>query len=85
MANSKTPITKMETLAVHAGRHSDPATGAVTPPIHLSTTFERGADGQYPLGFSYSREGNPTRQALKKVLRRLKVEKKLWPSRQDSR
>jgi len=59
---------KMETLAVHAGRRSDPATGAVTHPIHLSTTFERGADGQYPLGFSYSREGNPTRQALEKCL-----------------
>jgi cystathionine beta-lyase/cystathionine gamma-synthase len=29
---------KMETKAVHAGRGVDPATGAVTPPIHLSTT-----------------------------------------------
>ena len=27
----------METLAVHVGRRTDPATGAVTPPIHLST------------------------------------------------
>jgi len=33
----------METKAVHAGRRVDPATGAVTPPIHLSTTFERDA------------------------------------------
>jgi cystathionine gamma-synthase len=68
MANSKTPIMKMETLAVHAGRRSDPATGAVTSPIHLSTTFERGPDGQYPLGFSYAREGNPTRQSLEECL-----------------
>jgi cystathionine gamma-synthase len=30
---------KIETRAVHAGRSIDPATGAVTPPIHLSTTF----------------------------------------------
>jgi len=64
----KIPELKMETLAVHAGRRTDPATGAVTPPIHLSTTFERGTDGEYPLGFSYSREGNPTRQSLEECL-----------------
>jgi cystathionine gamma-synthase len=59
---------KIETLAVHAGRHIDPATGAVATPIHLSTTFERSPDGEYPLGFSYSREGNPNRQALQECL-----------------
>ncbi|HVT30890.1 MAG TPA: aminotransferase class I/II-fold pyridoxal phosphate-dependent enzyme [Lacipirellulaceae bacterium] len=64
----KIPDLKMETLAVHAGRRTDPATGAVTPPIHLSTTFERGPDGEYPLGFSYSREGNPMRQSLEECL-----------------
>src|SRR5579863_2875303 len=65
---SKIPELKMETLAVHSGRRTDPATGAVTPPIHLSTTFERGPDGEYPLGFSYAREGNPTRQSLEECL-----------------
>ncbi|HUA85224.1 MAG TPA: aminotransferase class V-fold PLP-dependent enzyme [Bryobacteraceae bacterium] len=64
----KIPELKMETLAVHAGRRTDPTTGAVTPPIHLSTTFERGPDGEYPLGFSYAREGNPTRQSLEECL-----------------
>jgi len=59
---------KIETRAVHAGRHIDPATGAVTAPIHLSTTFERGADGEYPRGFSYSREDNPNRHALEECL-----------------
>ena len=59
---------KIETRAVHAGRRIDPATGAVTQPIYLSTTFERGAGGEYPLGFSYSREGNPNRQALEECL-----------------
>ena len=59
---------KIETLAVHAGRRIDPATGAVTQPIHLSTTFERSPEGEYPLGFSYSREGNPTRRALEECL-----------------
>ena len=59
---------KIETRAVHAGRHSDPATGAVTAAIHLSTTFERGADGEYPRGFSYSREDNPNRRSLEQCL-----------------
>ena len=59
---------KIETRAVHAGRHIDPATGAVTAPIHLSTTFERRPDGEYPRGFSYSREDNPNRHALEECL-----------------
>jgi cystathionine gamma-synthase len=59
---------KIETRAVHAGRRIDPATGAVTQPIYLSTTFERTAGGEYPLGFSYSREGNPNRRALEECL-----------------
>ena len=42
---------RIETLAVHAGRSIDPSSGAVTPPIHLSTTFERSQNGDYPLGF----------------------------------
>ncbi|HEY2014768.1 MAG TPA: aminotransferase class V-fold PLP-dependent enzyme [Bryobacteraceae bacterium] len=62
---------KIETRAVHAGRHIDPSTGAVTLPIHLSTTFERSPDGEYPLGFSYSREGNPNRRALEECLAEL--------------
>ena len=59
---------KIETQAVHAGRDVDPTTGAVTPPIHLSTTFEREADGSYPRGYIYSRTGNPNRNALEKCL-----------------
>src|SRR5438270_2113320 len=66
---------KIETRAVHAGRHIDPATGAVTAPIHLSTTFERGPTGDYPLGFSYSREDNPNRRALEECLASLELGK----------
>jgi len=53
-----------ETKAIHAGEQIDPSTGAVTPPIHLSTTFERMTDGSYPLGHVYSRETNPNRDTL---------------------
>src|SRR5271157_5043941 len=62
---------RIETRAVHAGRRIDPSTGAVTTPIHLSTTFERGPEGDYPLGFSYSREDNPNRRALEECLAEL--------------
>ena len=55
----------LETLAVHAGLAVDPATGAVTPPIHLSTTFERAPDGTFhKAGFFYARHGNPNRATL---------------------
>jgi cystathionine gamma-synthase len=59
---------KIETLAVHAGHSVDPATGAVSLPIHLSTTFERDAEGTYSRGFMYSRNDNPNRQALEQAL-----------------
>ncbi len=59
---------QIETIAVHAGKPIDPTTGAVMPPIHLSTTFERNADGSYPSGFSYIRSDNPTRRALEVAL-----------------
>ena len=54
---------KPDTLAIHAGeRVDDPA--AVMPPIHLSTTFRRGADGGYPGGYVYGRTDNPNRHIL---------------------
>ncbi len=55
---------RIETLAVHAGHSIDPATGAVSSPIHLSTTFERDVEGTYSRGFMYTRNNNPNRQAL---------------------
>jgi len=58
------PTMKIETLAVHAGHQIDPATGAVSAPIHLSTTFERDVEGTYSRGFMYTRNNNPNRQAL---------------------
>ena len=62
---------RIETLAVHAGHSPDPSTAAVTPPIHLSTTFEREADGGYRSGLVYSRYANPNRTALEECLAKL--------------
>ena len=52
-----------DTRAVHAGQEPDPSTGAVVPPISLSTTFAQHGVGGH-LGYEYSRSGNPTRTAL---------------------
>ena len=55
------------TLAVRAGLESDAATGAVVPPIHLSTTYAFHAFGE-KRSYDYSRSGNPTRDLLGKAL-----------------
>ena len=62
---------RLETIAVHAGAEIDPSTGSVSPPIHLSTTFERAADLGYPHGFVYARSENPTRDRLERLLAEL--------------
>ena len=62
---------RIETKAVHAGRIIDPATGAVAPPIHLSTTFEREPNGEYPRGFAYATFDNPNRSWLEAAVAEL--------------
>ena len=60
---------KIETLAIHAGNHGDPLTGAVVLPINLSTTFERANDGSLVEGRDiYTRASNPNRRALEEKL-----------------
>jgi len=54
----------LNTLCVHAAHSPDTAVGSIAEPIYLSTTFERDADGEYPRGYRYSREGAPNRTAL---------------------
>jgi cystathionine beta-lyase/cystathionine gamma-synthase len=58
---------KYSTLAVHAGQHPDPLTGAVNVPIYLSSTFQLNGIGE-DRGWDYSRAGNPTRDRLETAL-----------------
>jgi cystathionine beta-lyase/cystathionine gamma-synthase len=58
---------KYATLAVHAGQHPDPLTGAVNVPVYLSSTFELTGIGT-DRGWDYSRAGNPTRDRLETAL-----------------
>ena len=58
---------KLATLAVHAGQHPDPLTGAVSVPVYLTSTFELTGIGT-DKGYDYSRAGNPTRDRLEQAL-----------------
>lgn len=59
---------RFETKAIHAGMHIDEGTGAVAPPLHLSTTFHRTEEGEASRGYSYVRDGNPTQERLEEAL-----------------
>jgi cystathionine gamma-synthase len=62
---------KIETIAIHAGNHIDGTSRAVVQPIVTATTFERGEDGEFPGGHTYSRASNPNRASLEAVLAKL--------------
>jgi cystathionine gamma-synthase len=68
MTSTPDPNQKLQTLSIHSGRHVDPATGAVTTPLHTSTTFERDADGEFSRHYFYSRIDNPNRSSLEQCL-----------------
>ena len=52
------------TRAIHSGQTPDPVTGAVVPPIVLSSTHMQDGVGNLRSGYEYARGGNPTRDAL---------------------
>jgi cystathionine gamma-synthase len=61
-------MTGFDTRAIHAGQDPDPATGAVIPPLHLSTTYKQDGVGGLRGGYEYSRSANPTRDTLQTAL-----------------
>ena len=56
-----------ETIAIHVGQDPDPATGAITVPIHQTSTYVQDAVGVHK-GYDYYRVANPTRTALQECL-----------------
>ena len=64
----------LRTRLAQAGCHPDPQTGALTPPIHLATTFERPPSGDYGDGYVYARWGNPTRDLFETTLADLEAD-----------
>ena len=57
---------KFNTKVIHSGHSSDNETGAVMPPIHLSSTFKQNKPGDFQ--YEYARTKNPSRDILEKLL-----------------
>lgn len=57
-----------ETLAAQALGAIDEANGGIVPPIHVSTTYLRDADGQYPAGKGYARADSASFDAPERLL-----------------
>src|SRR3989454_6693294 len=62
---------RFATKAIHVGQEPDPRTGAVTPPLYLTSTYSRKTQDEY----AYARSSNPTREALQKSLAGLEAAK----------
>lgn len=66
MASSR----NLSTAVIHGGNPIDERTGAVNVPIYQTSTFKQDGLGKMR-GYEYSRTGNPTREALEKLIAEL--------------
>ncbi len=57
-----------ETLAAQALGYEDPASGALVPPVHMSTTFARKEDYSLPQGRSYIRDHGAAQEQVEQVV-----------------
>jgi len=57
----------LSTLCIHGGQRHDPTTGAVMPPIYLTTTYAQKSPGEHQ-GYDYSRGTNPSRYAFERCI-----------------
>ncbi len=69
-----TNASRLGTQAVHAGQTTCPTTGAVMPPVYLSSTYAQASPGVHR-GYEYTRSHNPTRYALERSIARLEGSK----------
>ena len=61
---------KFDTDLIHGGIDGDPRTGAVSVPVYQTSTYRQRGLGDNS-GYEYSRTGNPTREALEKLIAEL--------------
>ena len=59
---------KIDSILIHGGKDGDETTGAVNVPIYQTSTYKQDGLGQTRGGWEYSRTGNPTRDALEKLI-----------------
>ncbi|MGI9014910.1 MAG: trans-sulfuration enzyme family protein [Phycisphaerales bacterium] len=64
----KTPLDlHPATRCIHGGQRPDPSTGAVMPPIYLTSTYAQSSPGVHQ-GYDYSRGTNPSRFAFERCI-----------------
>ena len=61
---------KLNSKLIHGGVDGDKTTGAVNVPVYLTSTYKQPRFGEN-LGYEYSRTGNPTREAVEKLIAEL--------------
>ncbi|MEO8935768.1 MAG: aminotransferase class V-fold PLP-dependent enzyme [Burkholderiaceae bacterium] len=61
-------LLKARTILAQALGAGDPITGALIPPVHMSSTFLRDPDNGYSAGFVYGRTDNATVRQVERVL-----------------
>ena len=62
-------IKKFDSKVIHGGHGSDELSGAVMPPITLSSTFKQSSPGNFK--YEYARTNNPTREILENLLKEI--------------
>lgn len=65
--NPTDPAAQFATRCIHAGQSPDPTTGAIMPPVSLSSTYVQESPGVHK-GYEYSRSHNPTRYAYERCV-----------------
>lgn len=58
---------KFSTKAIHVGQIPDPGTGAIIPPIYMTSTYVQEAPDKHK-GYDYTRAGNPNFTSLEQTL-----------------
>ena len=62
-ADPEGAIQGFSTRAIHGGQSPDPSTGAVMPPVYLTSTYVQESIAVHK-GYEYARGDNPTREAV---------------------
>jgi len=58
---------RFNTLTIHGGQSPEASTGAIMPPVFLTSTYAQSSPGVHQ-GYEYSRSANPTRTALENAI-----------------
>ena len=71
MSVREEPEDAMRSVLIHGGIDGDERTGAVSVPIYQTSTYRQDGIGGIRAGYEYSRSGNPTREALERLIAQL--------------